>query len=80
MNKKQLIEKYKYEYFCDFDIELFENRVITNNSLNLFCDIPYKNNKEKSYIYDLLDKLLRCFDFSFTLEFDNIKDLEIFTS
>ena len=80
MTKKQVEQAYKKEIFCDFDIEVTNNRVIVNTSLPLELDIPFKTNNEKQYVYELLVKLLRVFDFSFNLEFNNIDDLASFTS
>lgn len=78
MTKNYIIKLYKKYYTCNFEIELLDNVLYTHNNLNLFCEIPYQNNKEKQEIYELLTKLLTVFNFSYTLEFNTIEEIREF--
>jgi hypothetical protein len=80
MNKKEVKSIYQENYFGDFDIELIDNTVVVHTDLPLSVEIKYNNANEKEYIYECLAKLATCFDFSYTLEFENKNDLASFVS
>ncbi|MGO3281545.1 MAG: hypothetical protein ACTIKC_01995 [Psychrobacter sp.] len=79
--KRQVIAVAK-KYFGDdsFDIELYKDNdkkmLTTHNSINLYIDIEYQDNRDKDYIYNCIIELLQCFDFSYTLEYYSIEALE----
>lgn len=79
--KKQVINAAK-KYFNDdmFEVDLYKegnkNKIILNNTINLYVEIGYENNRDKNYIYNCIIELLKCFDFSYTLEYYSIENLE----
>lgn len=45
---------------------------------NCYVEIQYNNVKEKSIIYETINKLLNKFDFSFKTTFESVKDINEF--
>ena len=79
MQKKEFIEKFNKYWDSEFLCEITsDNRIIFESDISLFIDIKFKNKKEKDYIFDLLFNVIKSFDFSYTLEFTDIEELEFF--
>lgn len=74
--KDSVLSSFNDNFYGSFDIELYNNTVIVHTSLPLHFEVKYSNNLEKRLIYAFLRYILNTFDFSFTLEFYSIKDLE----
>lgn len=74
--KKDVLKKYKENFYWYFNIHLDDNTVYFENDLHINLCVPYTTNAEKVYIYECLNKLIDVFDFSFTLEYETIQDLE----
>ena len=84
MNKKQ-VEKYLNHYFYSFDFDLNKNdKQIyldvrdTDYKTILMLKIQYNNNIEKKIIYNKIIRLIKYFDFSYSLEFYDINELKAF--
>lgn len=75
-NKKTVLKSFKDNFFGNFDIELNSNKVIVQTSLPLHFEVKFNSSKEKMEIYAFLRYILNKFDFSFTLEFYDLKELE----
>lgn len=74
--KKSTIKTFKKFFNCDFDIELIENKIIVHTDLPLFFEVEYYNDNNKKHIYAFLRYIANVFDFSYSLEFSSIEDLE----
>jgi len=73
--KQTTIRSFKRNFYCDFDIELYKNRLFVHTYLPLNVDVEYKGREQKEQIYAFLRYLANVFDFSFTLEFLSIDDM-----
>lgn len=82
MTTKLQVTKTAKKYFKQdsFEIDLYEEEgrkfINLSNTINLHLEIEYENNRDKNYIYNCIIELLKDFDFSYTLEYYSIKDLE----
>lgn len=68
MTKKEVIKIAKKYWNCDFNIELFKDRVILRNSLHFEMDLKYGSLAVKRSIYRFIVAMLKNFDFSYTIE------------
>lgn len=85
MNKKQLIKNIKKYVSRDvnFNMELFNKQVLFylygyDNREVCCLEIPYTDRLDKKAIYISILDLLKRFDFSFKVTFDNTKDIYTF--
>ena len=74
--KQSTINMFKKYFNCQFDINISDNEItVITSDLPLGVQIEFKNNQEKKQIYSFLMYLALSFDFSYTLEFYEMKDL-----
>lgn len=87
MNKKDLERAIKNKFFINkiyYDLEIkkpyFYLKISNINPYYslLISNFYFKNNKEKSLIYEYLIKLINEFDFSYSLEFEDLNKLKEF--
>ena len=82
MNKKDLIKNIKKYLARDvnFNLELYKKQVLFSlysydNREVCSIEIPYKDKLDKKAIYTSIVDLIKRFDFSFKVTFDNTQDI-----
>ena len=75
-NKKTVLKSFKTNFYGYFDVIIENNTIICKTDLPLHFEVKYKNSLEKREIYAFLRYILNSFDFSFTLEFNEFKELK----
>ena len=75
-SKKRVIQSFKRNFYCDFNINCENNTISVETDLALEFRVPFKTATEKRNIYAFLRYLANCFDFSYTLEFYEYEKLQ----
>ena len=74
--KKGTMKIFKRYFHGDLEIEVYNNYIMLNNDINFNLELKYNSLVDKRIIYGFIQYMLIVFDFSFTIDITNFKELK----